>query len=549
MARLLNRRLHLFIVVVWVLICSTVGFAFCTSGFSAPVSTKETATLSTKEKQALVQQAVAYYEQGESAKAQESLERAQSVFPENYAVPYYLGLIYLEQGKRAAAIAQWRRYVKIAPKSENALKIRKYLTILFREQAREFAKQAVAAEATLTSGQADDKTVAVTTFKNLGSNQLGPLGKGMAAMLISDLSQVPDLQVVERIKLQALLEEMKLGTSGLVNKNTAPRVGKLLKAKHLTTGSLSDLESLNLMIASVVMDTDKQVVSGTQQAQGELIQFYDLEKQIACQIIEDLGKDCSAVPAEFNKVHTRSMPALVSYSRGLEYFDQEKYDQARSMFQQALDEDPQFELAEKALLATPTLAIILMNTSQIISGVKASGPSNTVAGSSTSSTGTAGAGGTVGFSPTTAIIAGAAVIGGGAALAGGGGGGDGGSDSPQPANTDPNGDWSGTWTDDTDGSSGNVTLTLTIDGTTVSGTVSAPGDECLPAGNVSGTISGNRLNLTVYSSTERIDVDCTIDETTMTMTGTYYHSDSALGCQGDEGYISMSLTGGANIHW
>ena len=37
----------------------------------------------------------------------------------------------------------------------------------------------------------------MTSFNNLGSEDLGPLGKGMAAMLITDLSQVPDLRVVE----------------------------------------------------------------------------------------------------------------------------------------------------------------------------------------------------------------------------------------------------------------------------------------------------------------------------------------------------------------
>jgi tetratricopeptide (TPR) repeat protein len=367
MAGFLNRRLHLFNVVVWLIVCCTAGFAFCARGFSAPVTEKEAAALSTREKQALVQQAVADYEQGVSAKAQEGLERAQTVFPENYAVPYYLGLIYLEQKKRAAAIAQWQRYVKMAPESDNALKIRKYLTKLLREQARESAKQAVAMEAALASGRADDKTVAVTAFKNLGSDQLASLGKGMAAMLISDLSQVPDLHVVERIRLQALLEEMKLGTSGLVDKKTAPKVGKLLKAKHVTTGSLSDLESLDLMIASVVMDTDKSDILGTQQTQGAMMQFYDLEKQIACQIIEDFGKDCSQVPAAFNTIHTTSMPALVSYSKGLEYFDQEQYDKARAMFQQALKIDPLFKLAEEELMATPTMAIFSMDSSQIVS--------------------------------------------------------------------------------------------------------------------------------------------------------------------------------------
>lgn len=558
MAGFVHRRGHLFKVLTAVLICSMGGLLFHSVGFSASVSSENPEVLTALEKQELVEQSVAQFEQGDRDKAQQGLERASRVFPENFAVPYYLGLIYLEQGRRAEAIAQWQQYVEMDPQSENAFKIRKMLTMLLREEARESAKQAVAAEATITSGQADDQTIAVTTFKNLGSNQLGPLGKGMAAMLISDLSQVPDLQVVDRIRLQALLEEMALGTSGLVDKQTAPQVGRLLKAKHVTTGSLTDLESINMMIASVVMDTDQQTSIGSQQAEGGLAQFYDLEKKIACQIIEDIGRDCRTVPAGFKKIHTRSMPALVAYSRGLDDFDQEKYVEARAMFQKSLEEDPQFELAEDALMATPTVAILSMNTSELVTGAASSGLPSPAAGTAvvgtTTTTGIAVAvpvaGATVGVAPTTALIAGVAVLGGGAALAGaGGGGGGGGSDIIQPAATELDGGWTGTWTDDTGGASGNVTLDLNQSGSAVSGTVSAPNEFCMTNGNVSGTRSGNNFDLTVQSGTETIEVSGTIDEIAMTMSGTYYYSASQQGCLGDTGRFSMSLTGGADITW
>jgi tetratricopeptide (TPR) repeat protein len=558
MAGFVHRSGHFFKVLTAVLICSMGGLLFHSVGFSAPASSENPGELSTLEKQELVEQSVAQFEQGDRAKAQQGLENASRVFPENYAVPYYLGVIYLEQGRRAEAIAQWQRYVEMDPQSENAFKIRKMLTMLLREEARESARQAVAAEATITSGQADDQTIAVTTFKNLGSNQLGPLGKGMAAMLISDLSQVPDLQVVDRIRLQALLEEMALGTSGLVDKQTAPQVGRLLKAKHVTTGSLTDLESINMMIASVVMDTDQQTSIGSQQAQGGLAQFYDLEKKIACQIIEDIGRDCRTVPAGFKKIHTRSMPALVAYSRGLDDFDQERYVEARAMFQKSLEEDPQFELAEDALMATPTVALLSMNTSELVTGAASSGLPAPAAGTAvigtTTTTGIAVAvpvaGATVGVAPTTALIAGVAVLGGGAALAGaGGGGGGGGSDSIQPAATELDGGWTGTWTDDTGGASGNVTLDLNQSGSAVSGTVSAPNEFCMTNGNVSGTRSGNNFDLTVQSGTETIEVSGTIDEIAMTMSGTYYYSASQQGCLGDTGRFSMSLTGGADITW
>lgn len=173
-----------------------------------------------------MRQGVEQYEQGDHDQAQKNLELANKVWPENYAAPYYLGLIYLEQGKRTAAIAKWKQYVEMDPNSENALRIRKNLTLLLRKEARDSAKLAVANEAALIRSPTDKNTVAVSAFKNLGSENIRPLGKGMAALLIYDLSLVPGLQVVERVRLQVLLEELKLGTSGLVDAGTAPKVGQ-----------------------------------------------------------------------------------------------------------------------------------------------------------------------------------------------------------------------------------------------------------------------------------------------------------------------------------
>ena len=133
MAGYLSRGPHFMRIVAAALICCLAGVAFCTTGFGAPAP--EAAKLTTPEKQELVRKAVAAYERGQWPSAQKSLEQAQTAFPENYAVPYYLGLIYLKQGRRSDAIAQWQRYITMDPNSENALKIRKNLTLLLRQEA------------------------------------------------------------------------------------------------------------------------------------------------------------------------------------------------------------------------------------------------------------------------------------------------------------------------------------------------------------------------------------------------------------------------------
>ena len=505
---------------------------------------RDSVTLSKDEKKKLVETGVVQYKQGHWTGARQTLELAREIFPENWAVPYYLGLIYLQEGQRSAAIAEWQHYVGMDPESENAMKIRKSLTILLREQAEEYARQAIANEAALPDVPLAENTVAVTPFKNLGSADLGPLGKGMAAMVIHDLTQVGDLQVVERIKLQVLLDEIKLGKSDLVDAQTVPTVGKLLRARNVTAGSLADLDKESLQIASVVVDAKQDETIGTQKVQGELKNFYELEKQIACRIVEDLGKKCNDMPKAFGKVHTKSLPAFVAFSQGLEHFDAEEYDQARDKFQEALDEDSGFDLAREALIATPFSAMLLMSTSQLISSASASGVSSSAAGSAV----VASAGG-ISLGTTAAIVGGAALVGGGAAALGGGSSGD---DPPKPPPPSPDvpdvaGDWRGTWTD-SEGNSGEIVLSIVQSETSLSGTASVDGSECMSNGNISGSVgTDNRLNLSITSGTNRASFSAVYDVNTNGIEGNFNFESGA--CAGDTGNFSMTQPGGADVDW
>ena len=58
-------------------------------------------------------------------------------------------------------------------------------------------------------------TIGVLYFDYAGKNaELAPLSKGLAQMLISDLAAVDTIRVVERERLQAVLDEQKLGEAG-----------------------------------------------------------------------------------------------------------------------------------------------------------------------------------------------------------------------------------------------------------------------------------------------------------------------------------------------
>lgn len=92
------------------------------------------------------------------------------------------------------------------------------------------------------AGEAGDRrpTVAVMPYFDNGSvmnrADYESLGKGIADVLISELSGNNTIRVVERDRIQQLIDEQNLGTSGRVDKATAVQAGKLLGAQHMIFG-------------------------------------------------------------------------------------------------------------------------------------------------------------------------------------------------------------------------------------------------------------------------------------------------------------------------
>src|SRR5689334_25425235 len=90
----------------------------------------------------------------------------------------------------------------------------------------------------LAPSVASARTIAIAYFdNNTGNAELDPLRKGLADMLITDLGNVGSLQIVERDKLNQVLDEIKLSQSKFIDPRTAQKLGKGLAAEYIMTGS------------------------------------------------------------------------------------------------------------------------------------------------------------------------------------------------------------------------------------------------------------------------------------------------------------------------
>jgi tetratricopeptide (TPR) repeat protein len=186
-----------------------------------------------------VKSALARFKAEDANGARAIFSRVQSAYPYNPAAAYYLGLMDLQQGRIAPAIEQWQRYVRIDPAGAKEKQVQRQLTVLITERIKDEVQQAVAHEKALGKAAPEPNSIAVHPLVNKGNRKdrkQQAVGKGLTAMTIADLAKVSGLKVLERQKIQKLLDEIKLSESGLVTKETALRSGRMLRAEKIVIG-------------------------------------------------------------------------------------------------------------------------------------------------------------------------------------------------------------------------------------------------------------------------------------------------------------------------
>jgi TolB-like protein len=200
-------------------------------------------------------------------------------------------------------------------------------------------------------------TVAVLYFDYSGKNEaLLPLQKGLAQMLITDLASQDTLRVVERERLQAILDEHKLAQNGKLDSKTAVRIGKLLGARHLVLGSYFDVAG-SLRVDARLVDVETGAIVKSVGAQGKADEFLVLEQKLAdglraacATLVHD--KVAAAVaprPTPPKPPKRLKTETAVAYGRALLAYDAGDKPTARKLFKNVLQAQPDFELAQRDL--------------------------------------------------------------------------------------------------------------------------------------------------------------------------------------------------------
>jgi TolB-like protein len=291
---------------------------------------------------------VAYFRATRLDEARAALDSSLAAEPGNGIATVYLGMTAEAQGDFPAARAAYERYATAGRSRELQRTARSRLALLARRQIEFEARQALVAEAARSQGEPEPNTIAVMPFSYSGSNEdIRPLTRGFAQLVITDLAKSRQVRVLERERMQAMLDEMRLSDEGRAAPETAVRSGRLLAAARVVQGTLSDVGEILRADAAVVDSRTSGVAPGAS-AQDRLSRLFDLQKEFVYEIFRSLGIQLSdAERAEIDRRPTQNLAAFLAYSRGLEAEDRGDYSAAAQLFNQAARIDPGF-LAARA---------------------------------------------------------------------------------------------------------------------------------------------------------------------------------------------------------
>lgn len=216
---------------------------------------------------------------------------------------------------------------------------------------------ALAAGAFAGTVQAQDTRpgVAVLPFENGGSygrdgEDLEALRRGIAGMLISELSSRPGIRLVDRSETQRLLDEQNLAASGRVDAATAARVGRLVGARYLVAGTFLDLYG-DFRIDARLIDVETGEIINVVRSDPRYTSRRDLYRLIQS-VAERIATD-ARLPAGGTETAAaaREIPteAVTFYSRALLYQDRGDRAKATEYFERALQVFPAFTEASEGL--------------------------------------------------------------------------------------------------------------------------------------------------------------------------------------------------------
>lgn len=191
------------------------------------------------------------------------------------------------------------------------------------------------------------KNVAISYFDNNAKDpEFDPLSKGIADMMITELSDAQGIRVIERERLEELLDELELNKSEYIDPETAQKLGKGLGAEAILTGAFT-VQGDRMRIDARLLKVETAEVLLTEKVSGPKDDFFDLHDQLAQKLLKTLN---SASDPNLSKENENvAFRSVVDYSRAIDQKDNGLGERAKATLQNTLERTPGFDIAKSKL--------------------------------------------------------------------------------------------------------------------------------------------------------------------------------------------------------
>lgn len=195
--------------------------------------------------------------------------------------------------------------------------------------------------------------VAILPFSTpAGIQEMQQYGEGTMDSLITGLKNVPHFIMIDRGRIERVLREQGFAQTGFVDTATAVRVGKLVQAGVLITGSIQ-VFGPKLRITANFTDVQTGEVRDSQQVTGTDI--FELQDQLASLFIK--RQNVTVTPIQQQRVEqviksTASLTAYDHYLKGRKAYllsTRTGYEEAVRWYNKAIEVDPRYALAYAGL--------------------------------------------------------------------------------------------------------------------------------------------------------------------------------------------------------
>jgi tetratricopeptide (TPR) repeat protein len=195
----------------------------------------------------------------------------------------------------------------------------------------------------------EEKHVVILPFLNFtGEEEMGWLSKGIADMLIRDLSQSPHVKVTDLQRVSDLYINHDLEADDVVDTETLKKFGAETQSEAVLKGSFQNRND------SLIIDVDVYNVQAGFFVDKAVVTGYQLENIF--NMVDELSSRLkSALKVSFEKsihsdfaiaeISTQSLPAYKSYTQGVELAYQAYWNDALGKFEHAIALDSTFAMA------------------------------------------------------------------------------------------------------------------------------------------------------------------------------------------------------------